>query len=149
MCLDIITKRYWVPQKDEFTAYKQFSLDRGELISHLRSSKRTPLIHTAGVWLRAAGFKDDHGFFRTGFYCYLKAPQSYHSWDSVPIIPITVRGLVTSGKIWSDEIVIVREMFIPVNWRQLAIHVPRPPKQVTREERDAAIEEVIKALDRA
>lgn len=150
MCLDVVTKRYLIPRGEEFTAYKMFRVGRHPYTAHedvpLFSPQRYNFWPLAS-WVKASGWKDEHGFFRTGFYCYAAPPPRWESTSYLPIIPIRVRGLVTKGCLNHDEIVIVREMFIPVNWREVALHVmPPPPNERTQAEKDAAIEEILTTI---
>lgn len=126
MCLQIINKRYVFARRTQFTAWKKFGYwePSGNTERVLCSPIHQDYTYHLG-WNKAEGFMDEHGFFRTGFYCLADSQyQHQYSYDSAPIFPVTVRGLVARGRNIgeSSEVLIVRELFIPENWQELVLH---------------------------
>lgn len=112
MCLDTVTKRYLVPRKEEFTAWRRFERFDVNLYSSFRNDYKFKI----GEWNKAKGFMDAHGFFRTGFYCYKDMELGGYIMSDYVQIPVKVRGLVTEGIWMNRDIVIVRELYIPKDW---------------------------------
>lgn len=108
MCLDTVKKRLLFPDPTVLEAYKIFNL--------LETCAYSPIRHTKiprGKWVQAKGFKDDHGWFRTGFYVYANISPSSVEQNYRTLV--YVRNVVTVGKQYGELILIAREIYVPLN----------------------------------
>jgi hypothetical protein len=127
MCLDLITERRLFADPSEEWCWKQFR--NGNWFSRYDPNTQDPAFTTSvfdmtrftiGSWNRAKGFKDAHGFYRTGFYCYADQPFpiGISKAGFYITVPVLVRGIVTRGTLAGDRIVIARRLLIPLDWRE-------------------------------
>jgi hypothetical protein len=131
MCLSRITKRIDQPTDDVVKAWKIFNSNAARtcltaLYQHIDYKKRT------GKWTGSRKVKlylNEGETYITGFHAFrykkhaIDAISSAWLRRSAILIPVELRKVTTLGIDHDVKAIVAREMFIPKNWKELAIDI--------------------------